>query len=162
MSNSERVSVVLAGLGVLAIVIPTADVAEIAESSVLARLPGVNPAILGVANVRGALATVFDTRRLLGLPPAGPSGELIVLRHEAGRVALLVASVTDIVELDADSIWPEAPAGIGFASEAVRGWGEWGGTPFAIIDVRRLVDPLLATDAAKRRGGDAVSGVAAG
>ena len=64
------------------------------------RLPGAQPGVLGVINLRGEIVPLMDTAALLGLDvPAGLSFAVVV--HTAdGPVALTATGMPEVVTLD--------------------------------------------------------------
>jgi purine-binding chemotaxis protein CheW len=63
-------------------------------------LPGTPPHLAGIANVLRQLLPVFDLGRILGIPPAGDAGELVVLGRVGPEFGILAGAVTDLVPLD--------------------------------------------------------------
>jgi purine-binding chemotaxis protein CheW len=84
--------------------LPASSVCEVARPPRISALPGAAAAVLGVANLRGAIIPVISGRALLGLPAAEQRPETVVVIVERGqrKLALLV-----------DRALEEAPAGRG-------------------------------------------------
>jgi purine-binding chemotaxis protein CheW len=82
------------------------QIQEIRGWSPVNPLPDTDPACLGVLNLRGSVLPVFDTRMILGRPASAPKPQdVIVVAVLHGKpLGLLVDSVSDIVEIDAEAI----------------------------------------------------------
>lgn len=96
--------------------IPAGIVQEVADIAVVTPLPGVHPAIVGLANLRGALLTVIDLQALRD-GGAGAARAVVVVVEAGGQ--RLGMAVDDVLAL---------------------GPGEGGGES---IDVAALVAPLF-------------------
>ncbi len=66
-------------------VVPMFDVAELLRVPQMTRLPGVKPAIAGVANVRGRLLVVIDVTVFLGEPSSYPRVQRRILAFDHGE-----------------------------------------------------------------------------
>jgi purine-binding chemotaxis protein CheW len=86
--------------------IPLDSVEKIARSAEVRRLPKASRLILGVINVQGRIIPVIDLRIRFNLPtrPVDVTDHLIITRSTGRTVALLVDSVQDIIESDAQDI----------------------------------------------------------
>src|ERR1700679_3714830 len=80
--------------------LPAGDVAEVIRIPAVARMPQSPKALLGLANLRGAILPIASGRRLLGQQGAEDAfhGRAIVM-NGAAPVALTVDAVTALVEL---------------------------------------------------------------
>ena len=72
-------------------------VREVLPLPELARIPGLAAAVLGLANVRGALVTVADARVLLGVSADTPPAALVVVQALGRTLGLAVDEVLDLV-----------------------------------------------------------------
>lgn len=74
---------------------PQADVREVLEVPLLARVPGARTWLLGLANVRGDLVPVVDLGALLGRgqTPRRPTNRMILLNDDQLTAGFLVESV---------------------------------------------------------------------
>lgn len=86
--------------------LPLLQIQEIRGWSPVNPLPGTDASCLGVLNLRGNVLPVFDARMLLGKPnnPPRPQDVIVVAVLDDKPLGLLVDSVSDIVEIDADTI----------------------------------------------------------
>ncbi len=80
--------------------VEAARVREVMSAKPICRIPGADPKLRGVVNVRGGLVTVLDTCRLLDLPPDGRATSLLVLELPKLQLALQVAGPLDLALLD--------------------------------------------------------------
>lgn len=102
------------------------DIVEIVPRILLSSLPESPPTLLGVANLRGDVVSVFDLRSRLA--PEKAEGEhdyqhLIVLDAGGRKLAVAVDEVDDVVELAIDAI--SQPASLtGAAGPGVARIGE--------------------------------------
>lgn len=109
--------------------LPLLQIQEIRGWSPVAPLPGTDPACLGVLNLRGHVLPVFDARPLVGKPAAPPTPQdvIVVAVLDGKPLGLLVDSVSDIVEIDAQAI-SRADQGEAWSSGLIDGIatvGEW-------------------------------------
>lgn len=92
------------------------DVAELLPFAGCTPVPGGPPEMLGVIGVRGAIRSVFDLGRLLGLPAGGPGG-YVLLARSAGRTGAFRVDRLDAVRPLAGAAAPAGEA----VSPFVRG-----------------------------------------
>ena len=87
-------------------VAPMGEVAEVLHEPRSSRVPGVQPWVYGVANLRGRLLPVMDLSAFLGLGPAtlGKPRRVLVLEHEDLFVGLLVDEVAGLQHFDLGSL----------------------------------------------------------
>jgi chemotaxis signal transduction protein len=64
------------------------------------RLPGAQPGVLGVINLRGEIVPLVDTAALLGLEIAAPASFAVVVRTAEGPAALTATDMPEVVTLD--------------------------------------------------------------
>jgi len=86
--------------------LPLLQIQEIRGWSPVNPLPGTDASCLGVLNLRGNVLPVFDARMLLGKPntPPKPQDVIVVAVLDEKPLGLLVDSVSDIIDIDADTI----------------------------------------------------------
>lgn len=149
MPESRRRRLVLCALGEFEVAIAAALVVEVADCPPIVRIPGVPEVVLGLAQVRGRLVTVFDGRRLAGLPAAPGTRELLVLRLGRSLVALAVDRVKDVADLPESALVETRTAGPELLGTTAT--GEWATRAFAVLDVPGLLAPLLAAEAVPRQ-----------
>lgn len=77
--------------------LPVLAVREVVRPLPVVALPHPPPAVLGVADYRGAIVPVVDLRARFGVrPPETPGAKWVVARAHARHVALVVDQVTDV------------------------------------------------------------------
>lgn len=91
---------------------------EIRAWSPVTRVPGVPHYIAGMANLRGAILPVVDLAARLGWEPTQASERhaIIVVQIGGQAAGLIVDSVSDLVQLDEDSL--QQPPSLGESEEA--------------------------------------------
>jgi purine-binding chemotaxis protein CheW len=127
MSEPESGRVVVCRVGGKRFAVPITAVREIVAAPELTRIPGVSPAVAGIANVRGTVVTAVSGRILLDPAEAAeePFAEsadwLLVLTLQEGRVGIVLDEVED---LQASTGTPALP----------------------LLDIEALVTPILAAE----------------
>jgi purine-binding chemotaxis protein CheW len=132
--------------------LPADDVAEVIRLPAVARIPQGPPALLGVANLRGAVLPVAGLRELLQLPaaPATSTTRAIVLDIGAA-VAIVVDAVATLEAIDIEQIETRqnelSAAGVEKLAGAFsikRGAHEQH-TVAKILDIKALLEVAFAT-----------------
>jgi chemotaxis signal transduction protein len=116
---------------------PIESLREVLPWLPVARLPGVPPAVCGVANVRGQLVTVVDGRRLIGAAHETTPGATVLVRLGSRTVGLAVDDVEDMVTVEDDAF---APAPDGSARRTVRVDDD---APAHVLDLDGLLGSLF-------------------
>lgn len=118
-------------------------VQEVLRSQGLTRVPLAPAAVAGLINLRGQVVTAIELRERLGRPPRpeGTDAVVIVVRLHGEAVSLLVDSIADVVDVDADDF--EAPPDTleGPARELIRGAYKLDGQLLLALDVQKAVSP---------------------
>ncbi|MGM0432490.1 MAG: chemotaxis protein CheW [Spirochaetota bacterium] len=85
---------------------PAVDIEEVVRYVPITYIPGCHESVLGVIHLRGALESVLDTGRLLGLRPvkSNQTARIIITRNQAMRTGLLVDHVEDIFSLPEEAL----------------------------------------------------------
>lgn len=83
-------------------------VQEVVRGQELTRVPLAPPAIAGLINMRGALVTAVDLRRLLGLEEDVDAaiGTNLVVQADGEVVSLLVDGIGDVIRVDEAMLEP--------------------------------------------------------
>jgi purine-binding chemotaxis protein CheW len=114
------------------------DVREVVAGRAAARLPGAEPCVVGLVNLRGRLLTVLDVARRLDLAPPTDPGHVLVVDAGGREAGCRVATVDRVVPAP-----PLAPASNAEAGGIVLGVGEVDGEPVAVLDLPRFVSETL-------------------
>jgi purine-binding chemotaxis protein CheW len=129
--------------------LPLEAVAHVMPARACTAVPGAPPALLGLVARSGRVVSVLGLAGALGrtTPDAEPGhGHFVVLRGNAGAVALAVDRVLGVVAVEASSA-PETPsAGPSLGTGAVSGYaaaGPAGEDGFVVIDLPRLLRRYL-------------------
>ena len=128
------------------------DIAEVIAVPAAARVPHSPPALLGIANLRGAVLPLVGLRQLLGRPPDSGSAIAVVL-DGAAPVALVVDAVDSLVAVEQSRI-ETREAELGAESgELLSGAFQTGaaGEVAKILDVRSLLGAAFAQRSVRQR-----------
>lgn len=123
------------------------QIQEIRGWTAVSPLPDTDPSCLGVINLRGSVLPVFDARKILGKPAPEPRPQdVIVVAVLNGKpLGLVVDSVSDIVEIDADKV-SHAGEGDGWSSPLVDGIATVGERLVPLLALKNLAPETPATD----------------
>ncbi len=98
-------------VGVERFALPLVRVTEVLDLPSVSPLPDADPTVLGMTVIRGALVTVYDAHRLLGVAAAGRSpSTLVLLDREDRPCGLAVDDAEDTLVVEEREIVP-APRG---------------------------------------------------
>lgn len=128
------------------------DIAEVIAVPAAARVPHSPPALLGIANLRGAVLPLVGLRQLLGRPQDSGSAIAVVL-DGAAPVALVVDAVDSLVAVEQSRI-ETREAELGAESgELLSGAFQAGaaGEVAKILDVRSLLGAAFAQRSVRQR-----------
>ena len=102
----NRFDALLINVGDQTYAMPLLQIQEIRGWTPVTGLPNADVSCLGVLNLRGHVLPVFDARRILGkaTPAPRPQDVIVVAVMEDKPLGLLVDGVSDIVEIDGDSV----------------------------------------------------------
>jgi purine-binding chemotaxis protein CheW len=101
--------------------------------------------ILGVLNIRGAIVPVLDLRNRMGMPPSEHTATTVIIvvstLSQAGRhdVGLVVDGVSDVVDLQADTVQPMPSLGTDLRADYIRGISTAGSGMVMLLDIDRFV-----------------------
>ena len=87
-------------------------VREVFELESITPVPGISPAIVGVANLRGTVMPLADLRPSLGLPSAAMQPFVVVVRHGQQQVGILIDAVPEIRTIHADDLLTATSRGL--------------------------------------------------
>ncbi|MBK8086258.1 MAG: purine-binding chemotaxis protein CheW [Devosia sp.] len=88
-------------------------VREIRSWQPTTQLPGRSPGARGVLDIRGQVVEVFDLSQVLGGPPleVARGNVVLVLALDSCTIGILVDSVSDIIQVGAETLMPVPDAG---------------------------------------------------
>ncbi|QFK71000.1 chemotaxis protein CheW [Pradoshia sp. D12] len=89
--------------------IPVEYVLSIEKVSTITRVPGVEPFVMGVINLKGTITPIIDLRMRFGLEQKeyDESSRIIIISFNEFEVGLIVDSARDVLEFPADLIEPQ-------------------------------------------------------
>ncbi len=118
-------------------------VREVLPAMTFTRIPGAPPAIRGLVNVRGALVTVVDAARAIGLDvESAPLGPVVLVEQRERPVGLAVDEVLDLTTVSEAALDGHAQLP-GVRADLVRAVGSSGDLTFAYLATDVLLAPLL-------------------
>jgi purine-binding chemotaxis protein CheW len=84
------------------------SVQEIVRLQPITAIPGSDPWVEGITNLRGRVVPVVDLRRRCGIPESEHTSEtrIVVVHCSAGTVGLIVDAVTEVLRIPASAIEP--------------------------------------------------------
>jgi purine-binding chemotaxis protein CheW len=147
----DRNDALLINVSDQAYALPLLQIQEIRGWSPVNPLPDTDAACLGVLNLRGHVLPVFDARMILGKPASEPKPQdvIVVAMLEGKPLGLLVDSVSDIIEIDADNI-RRADQGEAWSSGLIDGIATVGEQLVPLLALQKLTGhrlPALAESA---------------
>ncbi len=110
--------------------------------SQVTRLPGAEPSIRGLINVRGQLFPVMDLCHRLRGVPGNEAVDVLVVVSDGKTLGLLVDDVRDVIPMDEPAASVTAPDEAD--TSVVRGVGHSGEMVVIELDVPKLVRSSLA------------------
>lgn len=128
-------------LGAERFCLPVAALVEVLRLVSCSPLPGANPELLGVMNVRGDIRSVVDLARLLGLPSdVQQGGYVILMRQGAVELGFRVDEVEKI-----EMVLPEGITSLDGTTSPQGGALAIGRTPgrATILDVKALFSRIV-------------------
>jgi purine-binding chemotaxis protein CheW len=129
--------------------LPAGEVAEIIRVPSVARVPQAPKALLGVANLRGAVLPLVSLRALLGLADEG--GARAIVLDGGAPVAIAVDAVEALVTVDAERIETRPAQLSAEPGERVTGVFPQGDGAAKILDLQGLLAEAFAQREARQR-----------
>lgn len=111
------------------------------------RVADAPPHVKGVINLRGTIVPVVDLRIRFACPSVCYSGStIVVVLNLSGRIlGAVVDSVSDVVELAAESVQPAPALDTSIEQDAVVGLGSIGSRMVILLDIEKLMlSPSMA------------------
>ncbi len=128
--------------------LPIDRIREIIPARPYTPLPGSEPYVCGLINLRGRIVTAIDLGARLRLPPAAshPDHSLVIVEYRGKLVGLAVQEVARIVEVDTATL--QDTAGILRSLRVdrayLRGVGEADDRIFVALEPDEILAPILA------------------
>ncbi len=127
--------------------IPVEYVMSIEKISTITRVPGVEPFVMGVINLKGMITPIIDLRMRFGLEKKDydESSRIIIISFNGFEVGLIVDSARDVLEFPTDSIEPQ-PAVVGIQeSDFINGVVQVDKRLLILIKLERILQVLGTT-----------------
>ena len=123
-------------------------VQEIRGYDQVTRVPDAPDYIKGVINLRGTIVPVIDLRLKLRLDDARYDAftVMIVLNVEQRVVGIVVDSVSDVIELNAEQIRPTPEFGAAVDTRFINGIGTQDDRMLILLDIETLLDTAELVD----------------
>ena len=121
--------------------IPLAEVSQIIRYENVTDVPTAPPFVDGVINIGGDVIPVVNLRSRFSLSTAEITrkNRVIILRRQDSRYGVLVDSVREVLDLDEDSIAPEAASVFGMKTEFVRGIAKIRDHVLVLLDIFKVL-----------------------
>ncbi|OGX37607.1 MAG: hypothetical protein A3C53_03730 [Omnitrophica WOR_2 bacterium RIFCSPHIGHO2_02_FULL_68_15] len=123
--------------------VPLAAAREVVRVGPIAYLPSAPPHVVGIVSLRGALLSVTDPKRLLGLSPTPVTdrSRLVVIERHGLETGLLVDEVAEVIVVPISRLEPPPntlePARAAFLEASCR----WGDRLMAILRSETVLVP---------------------
>lgn len=145
---SDRIALLLFRLGEEWYAVRVGDVREIFQEYDITPVPCVPDYVLGVVNVRGEILSVTDPARLMRLGSvdvmAGEKPAIVIVCDEVAT-AVVVDEIGDIAEIANDAIEPPVSIIDRAQAEFIASSAYVEGTMIGIINIERLLQPVVTT-----------------
>lgn len=125
-------------------------VKEVLRYSEMTPVPGAEPYVLGIINLRGNVVTVIDTRRLFGLQtvPTDDDTRIIVIEYnEQEVIGIVVDSVDEVINLPQNDV-DRAPSVTSDESTRrfVQGVCYHNGILIILLDIMKMLTSITPDD----------------
>lgn len=141
-------------IGGVRLVSPLGEISEIMQVPRYTTLPGVQPWVLGIANVRGRLIPIIDMHQYLDINTALPRKDWRVLVVEDGDliVGLLVEQSLGMQHFLEEGFENAEPANMTGLDGSLRGAYRHGGRMYYVVSLATLVRDERFLEVAERKG----------
>jgi len=133
MADAEESSrqVLMLGLAGEMFALDATQVREILDPIPVTRVPGAQPYVSSVLNVRGKVIPLADLRVRFGMPPATitPDSRFIVLEidlaDEPTTIGIVADKVYEVTDLDTSTLQKAPPIGMRWRPEFIAAIAKW-------------------------------------
>ncbi|MGA2485302.1 MAG: chemotaxis protein CheW [Roseiarcus sp.] len=133
MASAEESSrqVLMLGLAGEMFALDARQVREILDPVPVTRVPGAQPYVSSVLNVRGKVIPLADLRVRFGMPPASitPDSRFIVLEidlaGEPTTIGIVADKVYEVTDLDTSTLQKAPPIGMRWRPEFIAAIAKW-------------------------------------
>jgi purine-binding chemotaxis protein CheW len=136
--------VLMLGLAGEVFALDACQVREILDPVPVTRVPGAQPYVASILNVRGKVIPLADLRLRFGMPPASitPDTRFIVLEIDLGgesaTIGIVADKVYEVTELDTTSLQKAPPIGMHWQPEFISGIGKWKDEFIVVPNLERI------------------------
>ena len=129
--------------------IETRHVREILDPVAVTTVPGADPAVDGLINVRGRVVPLADLRLIFGMPHCGDGGDarIIVIEVEIDgdpiTIGIRADKVNEVTDLAAASLEATPRLGLRWDPEFIACIGKREGDFLAVLDMARIFARLV-------------------
>jgi purine-binding chemotaxis protein CheW len=122
--------------------VPVEQIREVRDMQAVTPIPGSDPCITGVTNLRGQIITLMDLRKRLNLQAyEGGSDKIIVIEMKNHAVGVLVDTVTEVSTLVGKDVEQNSELALGF-DKYVIGVGKQNGKLVVLLDLIKIVQDI--------------------
>ena len=121
--------------------LPAADVLQMESFTAATPVPGTQPWVTGIMQVRGRIVPVLDVRKRFGLPAAEHTLDtrVVVATHGTRAVALLVDAAREVLKLEDGQIKPPPEMIAREANGLVKAVAQVGPRLVMLLDFAKLI-----------------------
>lgn len=129
--------------------IETSQVREILDPVPVTGVPGADPAVDGLINVRGRVVPLADLRLIFGMPQqqADADARIVVIEVEIDgdpiTIGIRADKVSEVTELPAASLEATPRIGLRWEPEFITCIGKRNGTFIAVLDMARIFSRVV-------------------
>jgi purine-binding chemotaxis protein CheW len=120
-------------------------VREVFELESVTPVPGMPASLVGVANLRGTVVPLTDLRPALGVPASAAPKYVVVVRHGAQQVGILIDDVPEIRTIHGDDLLTSSAHGITESRPFLSGLVKIEDRMSGMVEVARLLASVEGT-----------------
>ncbi|HMC21066.1 MAG TPA: chemotaxis protein CheW [Thermoanaerobaculia bacterium] len=140
-SGADEIELLTFVLGGEQYAIDIENVAEIATTRPVTRVPNADPNTVGIISLRGSVVTLLDLRSKLKQPPAASTKDrrVVIVRDGAGLAGFEVDRVLRPAKIDRAAIEPQPVVHADEQSECIRGVVRGANALTIVLDLSKLL-----------------------
>ncbi|MGY4689436.1 chemotaxis protein CheW [Salibacterium sp. K-3] len=118
------------------------DVQSIEKMQTVTRIPGVEPYIVGVMNLRGIITPVIDLRKRFGIESSSydEATRILVLKRDNSEIGFIVDGANDVMDIALTDIEPTPEVVGGVAEEYLRGVVKFEDRLFTLLHIDKILN----------------------
>lgn len=114
-------------------------VREVFELESVTPVPGMPASLVGVANLRGTVVPLTDLRSVLGVTATASPKYVVVVRHGAQQIGILIDEVPEIRTIHADDLLAATAPGVTESRPFLSGLVKIGDRMSGVVEISRLL-----------------------